>query len=84
MNSCEVCGNRYDKAFEVVLASGERHVFDNFECTTHALAPKCSHCSCHIIGYCMEAVGEFFCCAPLRQSSWRAADAGPRRKLSAA
>ena len=46
MGTCEVCGNQYDKAFEVTLAGGERHVFDSFECAIHAVAPKCSHCGC--------------------------------------
>jgi hypothetical protein len=63
MNTCEVCGNRYDKAFEVKTASGEVHVFDSFECAIHALAPECSHCGCRIVGHGMEANGEFFCCA---------------------
>jgi hypothetical protein len=31
MAVCEVCGNDYDKAFEVA-AAGFRHVFDSFEC----------------------------------------------------
>ena len=30
MGTCEVCGNEYEKAFEVV-AAGARHVFDSFE-----------------------------------------------------
>jgi hypothetical protein len=28
---CEVCGNDYDKSFEVI-AAGARHTFDSFEC----------------------------------------------------
>ena len=32
---CEVCGNDYDKAFEV-RAGGATHVFDSFECAIHA------------------------------------------------
>jgi hypothetical protein len=31
MGQCEVCGDEYAKAFEVV-AAGSRHVFDSFEC----------------------------------------------------
>jgi hypothetical protein len=31
--SCEVCGNDYDKAFEVVSA-GRRHIFDSLECAS--------------------------------------------------
>src|SRR5262245_44716690 len=63
MNACEVCGNQYDKTFEVKTARGESHVFDCFECAIHALAPECSHCGCRIVGHGMEAEGEFYCCA---------------------
>src|SRR5436190_1287285 len=31
MAKCEVCGNEYDKSFELV-AAGARHTFDSFEC----------------------------------------------------
>ena len=33
MAQCEVCGNEYDKTFEVTLG-GQRHVFDSFECAS--------------------------------------------------
>jgi Rieske Fe-S protein len=59
---CEVCGNVYDKAFEVIMA-GESHMFDSFECAIHALAPNCQHCGCKIIGHGVEADGSFYCCA---------------------
>jgi hypothetical protein len=58
----EVCGNDYDKAFEVVHG-GERHVFDSFECAVHVLAPTCPHCGCRVIGHGVEADGQIFCCA---------------------
>jgi hypothetical protein len=45
MATCEVCGNDYDKSFEI-RQDGESHVFDSFECAIHALAPTCAHCSC--------------------------------------
>jgi hypothetical protein len=61
-NTCEVCGNKYDKAFQVIQ-NGESHTFDSFECAIHALAPECSHCGCRIVGHGMEADGEFYCCA---------------------
>ena len=60
--ACEVCGNEYDKAFEVHM-DGKTHVFDSFECAIQALAPKCAHCGCRIIGHGMEANGLFYCCA---------------------
>jgi hypothetical protein len=62
MARCEVCGNEYDKAFEVVMA-GRRHVFDSFECAVHALAPVCAQCGCRIIGHGVEAGGLIYCCA---------------------
>ncbi|MGE5443830.1 MAG: hypothetical protein ACM3SR_04415 [Ignavibacteriales bacterium] len=62
MARCEVCGNEYDKAFEIVMA-GKKHVFDSFECAIHALAPTCTHCGCKIIGHGVEAHGSFYCCA---------------------
>jgi hypothetical protein len=62
MARCEVCGNEYDKAFEVIL-SGKKHIFDCFECAIHALAPVCAHCHCHVIGHGVEAAGNIYCCA---------------------
>ena len=62
MAQCEVCGNEYDKSFEVMMA-GQRHVFDSFECAIHALAPQCEHCGCRVIGHGLEADGKYFCCA---------------------
>ncbi len=62
MAQCEVCGNDYYLAFEVITA-GKRHVFDSFECAIHRLAPVCAHCGCKIIGHGIEAKENFFCCA---------------------
>lgn len=62
MPKCEVCGNNYDKAMEIIV-DGESHHFDCFECAMHALAPKCDHCGVRIVGHGMEANGSFFCCA---------------------
>jgi Rieske Fe-S protein len=62
MARCSVCGNDYDKAFEIVRGS-ERRTFDSFECAIQALAPRCDHCGCTIIGHGSEAHGRFFCCA---------------------
>jgi hypothetical protein len=58
---CETCGNEYDKAFQVTMA-GTTHTFDSFECAIHALAPKCDHCGCRIVGHGLEAQGRMFCC----------------------
>jgi hypothetical protein len=62
MATCEVCGNDYDKTFELTRG-GEAHVFDSFECAIHALAPVCGHCSCRVIGHGVEANGAVYCCA---------------------
>ena len=60
--ACEVCGNEYDKAFRVLIDGGE-HIYDSFECAIAALAPRCSHCGCRVIGHGMEKAGQMFCCA---------------------
>lgn len=62
MAHCEVCGNDYERTFEVKIA-GCSHVFDSFECAIHALAPKCAHCGCRVIGHGMEKGKDIFCCA---------------------
>ena len=62
MATCEVCGNEYDKSFEVTAAR-VTHVFDSFECAIHLMAPVCEHCGCQTIGHGVEADGRFFCCA---------------------
>jgi len=62
MGKCEMCGNEYDKCFEIIIA-GTRHVFDSFECAIQALSPTCAHCSCRVIGHGVEVSGRMFCCA---------------------
>lgn len=68
MARCEVCGNEYDKSFEV-RQNGSSHVFDSFECAIHALAPTCDHCGCRIVGHGMEADGSMYCCANCARES---------------
>lgn len=63
MATCELCGNAYDKTFQVTLSTGDTHTFDSFECAIHALAPRCGHCKCRIVGHGVEASGRFYCCA---------------------
>jgi hypothetical protein len=64
MAVCEVCGNDYERAFEVKIA-GRSHVFDSFECAIHALAPHCAHCGCRVIGHGLEKGKgkDIYCCA---------------------
>jgi hypothetical protein len=60
--NCEVCGNEYDKAFQIIAAGGT-HVFDSFECAIQALAPRCAHCGCRVIGHGTEVGAKMYCCA---------------------
>ena len=62
MARCDVCGNDYDKAFQITRG-GETRTFDSFECAIHAMAPSCAHCRCKIIGHGVEAGGRLYCCA---------------------
>jgi hypothetical protein len=62
MPLCEVCGNDYDRAFEVIF-DGKTYTFDSFECAAHKLAPRCEHCECTILGHGVDAHGKFYCCA---------------------
>lgn len=68
MGTCDVCGNEYDKSFEI--AQGDRiGVFDSFECAIHAFAPRCAHCDCRILGHGAEHAGKFYCCAHCAKQS---------------
>ena len=62
MAQCEVCGNDYDKSFQVVMHNRPR-TFDSFECAIQALAPVCAHCKCRVIGHGVEQDTRIFCCA---------------------
>ncbi len=62
MARCEVCGNDYDKAFQI-MQTGATHTFDSFECAIERLAPRCAHCTCRVIGHGVEVGGRVFCCA---------------------
>ena len=68
MATCEVCGNDYDKSFEVIQA-GASHTFDSFECAVHALAPRCAHCGCRVLGHGVESDGTIYCCAHCAKES---------------
>lgn len=63
MGKCAVCGNEYDKSFDIATSAGETLTFDSFECAIHKLAPRCEHCDCQIIGHGVEAEGTMYCCA---------------------
>jgi hypothetical protein len=62
MAVCDVCGNDYDKAFQITRG-GKTMTFDSFECAIHAMAPHCAHCQCIVIGHGVEADDAIYCCA---------------------
>ena len=62
MAACDVCGNDYDKSFEIHYGE-QRYTFDSFECAIHLLAPQCAHCQCRIIGHGLETETKLYCCA---------------------
>ncbi len=62
MPVCDRCGNDYDKAFQVIR-EGRTSTFDSFECAIAAVAPRCGHCDCPIIGHGVEEDGAIYCCA---------------------
>jgi hypothetical protein len=68
MAQCEVCGNEYDRTFDV-MRDGETHTFDSFECAIHAMAPTCGHCGARVIGHGIEAGDATYCCAHCAQAS---------------
>jgi hypothetical protein len=61
MAICDTCGNDYDKAFQVTK-DGKTSTFDSFECAIAALAPRCAHCDCRVIGHGVESDGTIYCC----------------------
>jgi hypothetical protein len=67
MARCEVCGNEYDKTFEIGI--GGETIFDSFECAIHAVAPTCPHCGCKVVGHGVEAGGTVYCCAHCARES---------------
>jgi hypothetical protein len=62
MGKCVVCGNDYDKSFDVIK-EGKTYTFDSFECAIHELAPSCEHCGCKVIGHGVESGDKIYCCA---------------------
>ncbi len=62
MAVCDVCGNDYDKTFQVMMGD-TTHTFDSFECAIHALAPRCARCGVRVTGHGLEHHDTVFCCA---------------------
>jgi len=63
MGVCKVCGNEYDKSFEVKTYDGQQMTFDSLECAIHGIALTCRHCGIKIIGHGVESGDDVFCCA---------------------
>ncbi len=61
MEKCEVCKNESGNFFKI-MKSDKIHVFDSFECAIHAVAPRCHHCQCRIIGHGVEGDNTIYCC----------------------
>ncbi|MGB3393138.1 MAG: hypothetical protein WA956_09535 [Stenotrophomonas sp.] len=61
MATCDVCGNNYDRSFTITQGA-VTHTFDSFECAIHAMAPRCVHCECAVIGHGVEVGKVVFCC----------------------
>ena len=79
MARCEVCGNDYDLAFEVITA-GESHVFDSLECAIQRPRPHLR--ALRLRGHRTWGSGgrrqrSFLSCL-LRQGSWEEPGAGSR------
>jgi hypothetical protein len=68
MAICDVCGNDYDKAFQITQ-TGKTMTFDSFECAIQAMAQRCAHCECVVIGHGIEAEGTVYCCAHCAKQS---------------
>jgi hypothetical protein len=62
MARCDVCGNDYDKSFQIISRDGKSYTFDSFECAIQKCAPECDHCGCKVIGHGVEKSGRIFCC----------------------
>ena len=69
MARCDMCGNDYDKAFQLTTHDGTTKTFDSFECAIHAVAAECSHCGCKIMGHGLESNGTMYCCAHCARES---------------
>lgn len=62
MPRCDVCGNDYDKTFEVRQA-GRSYTFDSLDCAAQRLGPTCARCGYRVLGHGVEQDEQIFCCA---------------------
>ncbi|QRR35815.1 hypothetical protein JNX00_08105 [Hydrogenophaga sp. YM1] len=68
MARCDVCGNDYDRSFQIVTQDRTVTV-DSFECGIHSCAPACAHCGCKVIGHGVQDGERIFCCAHCARES---------------
>jgi len=62
MAQCEVCGNHYEKTFQVTI-NDQSYIFDSIECFAFKLASECAHCRCRVLGHGVEVNEVIYCCA---------------------
>ena len=53
---------RVHRAVTIIVSGGVTGHY-GFECAITAMAPRCAHCDCRVIGHGIEAAGRIFCCA---------------------
>ncbi|GAB2471862.1 hypothetical protein GCM10027063_10590 [Promicromonospora xylanilytica] len=63
MATCDKCGNEYAHTFTITKDDGSTGVFDSFECAATAMAPRCAHCGCTVLGHGVEANDTTYCCS---------------------
>jgi hypothetical protein len=63
MATCSTCGNEYEQAFHVRTYDGNEYDFDSIECAAAAVAPRCAHCDCTVLGHGIQADSAVYCCA---------------------
>jgi hypothetical protein len=57
---CEVCGNEYDRPFQV-WRNGRLMKFDRVDCAIQVMRPACAFCGAHEMSRGIEVDGEMFC-----------------------
>ncbi|MGJ3402276.1 hypothetical protein [Glutamicibacter sp. Je.9.36] len=61
MQTCDICGNASETVF-TLSRNGRSGRFDSFECAIHAMAERCAHCGCAILGHAVHHGPEAYCC----------------------
>ena len=79
LQTCDQCGNRFHDSMEITHRGRVYH-FDSFECAITALAPRCTHCECRIIGHGVETDGSYFCCEHCARNESLAQDSSSRAR----